>query len=426
MSIFSGTGMQLIEPPIENQSRSCKLPWLVLIIIPFVLIGKALGAPDPQVKNTAYHMDVLKAADPQTTAQADWQKNANARTPCATPRVLPNRWEWVLRNRWEVELLHSDLAKSINRTQQSCGAQLQSKLPNSGMGSNIHVLGAKLLEANERNKSLVETGFKWVDDSVCKLKPTSIGCYGAPMHVCPTIDASAPIAGMNRLAGTNINYDTANFTNKQLNEVAAQVARARKAATEYMFRTLNPDFLKLCEAAALEMFGPQGAPPDLISMHMRWGDKGREMSLVSETVYKDMVDKLVEKHSIKNVTVLITTEDTKALAAFKKVADPAWTVLTYDKALSPRHGSKGGRIFEESGRHGLPSMISLMLSLEARYYVLTLMSNWSRLINELRIVRVDQECCGCTDMIDVPGQTTKNAPSKVRKHPHQFYQHWML
>ncbi len=53
------------------------------------------------------------------------------------------------------------------------------------------------------------------------------------------------------------------------------------------------------------------------------------------------------------------------------------------------------------GLIGLNSIVALLLSLESKFYVLTTSSNWSRVINELRLARLDPECGGCTDMIDL-------------------------
>lgn len=56
---------------------------------------------------------------------------------------------------------------------------------------------------------------------------------------------------------------------------------------------------------------------------------------------------------------------------------------------------------ESTGAAGSTALVSLLLSLEARFYVLTTGSNWSRLINELRLSRVAPSCGGCTDMKDL-------------------------
>jgi hypothetical protein len=46
-------------------------------------------------------------------------------------------------------------------------------------------------------------------------------------------------------------------------------------------------------------------------------------------------------------------------------------------------------------------LVSLLLAMEAQYYVVTSGSNWSRLIDELRKNVVDASCGGCTDLVDL-------------------------
>jgi hypothetical protein len=50
---------------------------------------------------------------------------------------------------------------------------------------------------------------------------------------------------------------------------------------------------------------------------------------------------------------------------------------------------------------GRTSLVALLIAMEAKYYVLTSGSNWSRLIDELRKGVVDVDCGNCTVMIDL-------------------------
>lgn len=53
------------------------------------------------------------------------------------------------------------------------------------------------------------------------------------------------------------------------------------------------------------------------------------------------------------------------------------------------------------GSLGLASLVSLLIAMEAKYYLLTSGSNWSRLIDELRLSVTDPACGGCTRMVDL-------------------------
>jgi hypothetical protein len=58
--------------------------------------------------------------------------------------------------------------------------------------------------------------------------------------------------------------------------------------------------LALAEAAAHAVFGPAGAPRDMIAVHLRWGDKGKEMELVPVQKYVEAVERLALKVGTPN------------------------------------------------------------------------------------------------------------------------------
>ena len=51
------------------------------------------------------------------------------------------------------------------------------------------------------------------------------------------------------------------------------------------------------------------------------------------------------------------------------------------------------------GSAGLFSLISLLLTLEARLFVITARSHWGMLINSVRTAALDPTCGGCTDAL---------------------------
>ena len=59
---------------------------------------------------------------------------------------------------------------------------------------------------------------------------------------------------------------------------------------------------------------------------------------------------------------------------------------------------------DKEGKHGIQgktSIVSLLLALEANYYVLATASSWSRVINELRTNVINSLCGDCTYYVDV-------------------------
>ena len=104
---------------------------------------------------------------------------------------------------------------------------------------------------------------------------------------------------------------------------------------------------------------------------------------------------LFTQHRITNPSVFLTTEDPIALAEFLKAAPKSWKqVLVYKPAVSPYSAmhSQAMNAKANGGATGRHALIALLLALEARYFVLTGASNWSRLINELRKSVLDSDC----------------------------------
>ena len=56
------------------------------------------------------------------------------------------------------------------------------------------------------------------------------------------------------------------------------------------------------------------------------------------------------------------------------------------------------------GRAGLVAMGSLLVAMEAKWFVLTTASNWSRVMDHLRTQIINPRCNNCTHMVDLrPG-----------------------
>ena len=69
------------------------------------------------------------------------------------------------------------------------------------------------------------------------------------------------------------------------------------------------------------------------------------------------------------------------------------------------------------GQQGLQALVSLLLALESEHYVLTTGSNWSQLINELRMAIVDSRCGQCTTVVDLRSQDEMCQPYRTTEQP---------
>ena len=104
----------------------------------------------------------------------------------------------------------------------------------------------------------------------------------------------------------------------------------------------------------------------------------------------------------------------RAVNMFRDMAPPSWKIFV-DRSSELWSHRPSKRYFNHAsyttlntqGRGGLVSMGSLLVAMEAKDFVLTTASGWSRLMDELRRNVVDPQCSGgnnCTTMIDLrPG-----------------------
>jgi hypothetical protein len=109
----------------------------------------------------------------------------------------------------------------------------------------------------------------------------------------------------------------------------------------------------------------------------------------------------------QTANIFLATEDPKAHKAFLEAKPPGWNVfaditLQEIDAFRPLKGNRASWASRNTkGRAGLVAMGSLLVAVEAKYYVLTTKSNWSTMMNHLRTNIIDARCNDCTRMVDL-------------------------
>ena len=193
----------------------------------------------------------------------------------------------------------------------------------------------------------------------------------------------------------------------------------RSATTEFLFTRVSTFVQEEGERQLNQVFRTTSVPHNLITIHIRWGDKADEMKLIPITKYIDAVYEILEQRrrnrvdSSDGVHIFLATEDPEALRQFQAAAPNDWNIYIdqYHTELLPHR--KESTVYngipqmakELSGRPGLIALGSLLVAMEANDYILTTSSNWSRLMNEIRISIVNPRCNKCTTMIDLnPGE----------------------
>lgn len=324
-----------------------------------------------------------------------------ANITASTPSTIRNT---NLRLDWTNLPPRSEIAKRLQNLQRNCSLpymKYEWRPQGYGIGSDLHVWGNNLwagLIFSHRLKS--PDPWIWADLETCQGK-LSWDCYFPAVEPnCPgeTFKPGRIIAGTcQKLMAWPPTYEIADF---------------RAAATEFVFSSLSDIVIREAERQRHAVFGDKGVPSNLITVHVRWGDKALEGSRKNNPIggFIAGVEKIVEERKIDSVHILLCTEDPLAEAAFRKAALPMWTIYLdhfYTEFLPHRKDRKvvynvpSFITMDLNGRPGLWALGSLLVAMEANYFVMTTKSNWARLMNELRKNIIDPRCDGCTFMVDL-------------------------
>ena len=324
-----------------------------------------------------------------------------------------------LRFQWTSLELHSKLAKVMYAHQHNCsvpvaahrfrssyGPQGPENSRNYGLGSELHVWGHLALLARNKGVRIRTTprlDWSWWDHDTCNGTASSslLACYFPHAETSKCLDET--------LDDDATKISSSSLCGPQFGETLS-VSEERMALTEYLFASVSP--LVVHEATKqLQLVFPNGTvPANLITIHIRWGDKETEMQLKSITTYIEAAKKVVAEKQIDTVNILLCTEDPKATVAFYSQIPKDWNVYldqfyTYMLPFRSENSSYNalGDISMQvlMGKAGLWALGSLLVSMEANIFILTTKSNWSRLMNELRLGIVNPRCNNCTIMVDL-------------------------
>ena len=382
-----------------------------------------------------------------------------------------------LSHRWSRLPLPS-MSQAIGRSQQGCSQVAFHQLSGMGLGSSLHSWASALCWAHGHNRTLIaapegglvcddpaalerqeathcrvrkpeatsSTPFLWEDAGLCSVvgpyKPLT--CYfGERANPCPAEGVRAPLAlARRRPGGCGL-------------RVCDNACGSYAMLMGHLFGTLSPTVYERASVALKTIFGARGVPANMVAIHIRWGDKavsGEAVPRIPASSYALAAAQLLKRHNvpIRKATIFVTTEDFSALDEFTAHAarhHPGWVVRTYlpaiaqDSSPDPAGGSSilqgahqrrqngtarlGGMFTSPMkaaratrGALGLHSLVSLLLTLEARFYVVTSLSNWGALICELHTVLWEGEGRGNRSLADsyvVSLNHTHSARMRIRE-----------
>lgn len=324
-----------------------------------------------------------------------------------------------LRRDWNRMHVQSELARDLEAHQSNCALPtITFDMDNNyGLGSHLVLWSQSICNAMELGFRLRTSNPDWLwmdkmycDPTVAALSP--LLCYFPDAefkcarerdmtHLNNTMpDPRNRRTFCERLTPKNKDYD-----NTTLPEF-------RAASMEYLFQRLSPIVIKEAERQLGLLFGEQ-APADLITVHIRWGDKFWEMDLASVEEYVAAVNEILTRRKREHnstANIYLACEDPKGVKAFLEAAPEKWNVFvdrTYAElaAYRPAKGNRASWTARNTkGRAGLLALGSLLVAMEADDFVLTTASNWSRLMDALRQNVIHPRCRNCTRVIDLrPG-----------------------
>jgi hypothetical protein len=325
---------------------------------------------------------------------------------------------------------YSKLAQDISRMQTNCDSSVQGYFwyrNHYGLGSDIHVYSVAICNALQMyyfDHVLIHVRsilpWIWYDQQNCHDKESAMTCYFPESEpkctpndkqqwkTLPSLNLTRKLGKIKESCPTVI-------------ESVGGISTIRAATTEFLFTRISNLVQHEGQQQLSKVFtGHRSVPKNLITVHIRWGDKSDEMKLVPIIKYIDAVHEIVKRRQRKQhqiddegIHIFIATEDPDALHEFRREVPNDWhlyvdyfytELVPYRNKLSA-YNSIPQMAKELHGRPGLISLGSLLVAMEANDYVLTTASNWSRLMNEIRMNILNPRCNNCTTMIDLcPGE----------------------
>jgi hypothetical protein len=351
-----------------------------------------------------------------------------------------------LRRNWLRNPPLSDLAKEIESHQSNCSLPLAThNFDNTfGLGSHIILWGQALcngMETRYRMRSH-EPEWLWLDQEHCDMQEQAnlspMLCYfPASEYRCSDLHQTTHVTGKKEDSSSTMTAKNSSDVAVSLNitdpreqkhwcELAKESeesrAMIRAASTEYLFQSLSPLVVREAKRQIGIIFPNGIIPEDLVTVHVRWGDKFWEMDLPPIQEYITAVNTILSGKSgtldgnttttaiATTANIYLATEDPKAYQEFMAAKPHGWNVyaditLLEINAFRPPKGNRASWAARNTnGRAGLVALASLLVAMESNMFVLTTKSNWSTIMNHLRTNIVNPRCGNCTKMIDLrPG-----------------------
>eukprot|EP00669_Euglena_mutabilis_P013162 TRINITY_DN793_c0_g1_i1.p1 TRINITY_DN793_c0_g1~~TRINITY_DN793_c0_g1_i1.p1 ORF type:complete len:407 (-),score=26.13 TRINITY_DN793_c0_g1_i1:160-1344(-) len=283
--------------------------------------------------------------------------------------------------------------------------------PNYGIGSYIHVTGALLALAMSLDRILVFMDLvsytdHWAD-TWCANSSTVFDCYFDPFTSCPAFRTGlydAKVENYNQsLDQTHtpiLMLDTWLVLNPRLipkqvqflaNNTGLPSERRyfwwRAQTTAYFVRPNKRTRVTLLNRRHRN-FASFTLPPGTVSVHVRHGDKFKEAPPLSDKTYLDILANLRLPNGNRPSAIFLSTEDAQTVKTFRKykvLKSLFVNVRRLSKKENMLNTTEVNKVMGGPSECLLNAFLNLQLALESDAWILTLSSNWCRMIDELRV-----------------------------------------
>lgn len=320
-----------------------------------------------------------------------------------------------LRFDWTNLPVQSPIAKLMVQHQTNCSLPLGNynwRKKMFGFGSDLHVWGGALcngVEEGRRIRTHNANPWVWLDEEECSASDEStMSCYFPSAELqCPDDRQQ-----LQRKEIVNISNPIRHTCNKTKHSPLSIYKKAdwRAAGVEMLFSKVSPLVQREAERQLRIVFPPNGiVPKDLITVHMRWGDKKHDNKLINEKEILEAIKRIRTRRgdNLRDpVSILLCTENQNAYAAFRWRAPSNFKIYVdqFYHEMLPHQPEEPDTVYNKipkmsralHGKTGLWALGSLLVAMEADAFVLVMSSQWSRLMDELRSNVVNPRCGNCT------------------------------
>ena len=264
-----------------------------------------------------------------------------------------------------------------------------------GMGSEMHVVGSHLAQAMEEGYVLTwgtTSCSRWVNRSICAL---GCECIYQRLTHCPVTPTAHSIGGMGArtlvpsVFASRLKQQYPSMTNNQI------LYWWRAQSVAYLMR-LQPAYMaevqRMRKDTTMHYNTPYPMPSGTINIHIRGGDKYKEMTLVPAQTfvqhYLNMIDKAPFSYSRH---VFLSSDDGAAIEHCKQALEQKKHIVMYthmERMAGGHDIEKVGAFHKNLTQVVVQNLLQLFMALEADAWIGTRESNWPRLIDELRCVWV--------------------------------------